>query len=202
MYETRDGRRGAVEGSEWARDLRLLVAALRDEHPTIDLSGVQEKLIEFHGRLAQNDLFGGIVNSGDLAARMTISFRRLVMASARASDRGTAIQEDVVRAVRFLTEKLKFLRQVSVHLSTCPNDSDIDSWLKDYADREVRPGDLSDEYAVKTGREVSHRTIKRHLVKLGARAVRHGVYRLPARTPRVGSNGQVDTAANDAPAAE
>ena len=177
MYTART-RVARLEEEPWVRDLRLLVAALRDAHPEIDLIPMQEAARKVHRQLATADLFGGLPNSGDFATRLSISFQRLLAASARANDRNVATIEDVRRAAAFLLKKLTFLRELAAQVPQRP--IDLDTFLAQFAGRDVNPTTVAEEYTTATGKDVDERTVRRHLQKHG-RQVGHGRYRLPPK---------------------
>jgi len=177
MYTT--GTRSThLEDEPWVRDQKLLIAALRDEHPHVDLAPVQQVARDVHRSLAKDDHFGGLPNAGDFATRLSISFQRLLAASARANDRSAAVFEDVRRAAAFLLKKLDFLKGLAAQ---APRSAvDFDSWLEQFAGQEVNPTTLADDYEAATGVAVSQRTVRRHLQTL-ATATGHGRYRLPPK---------------------
>jgi len=164
------------EGSrEWEREASLLVAALRDRTPEVDLEPIRKPMSDILRQVGTALMESGVADSGDFAARLAVSFQRLAIASARIEGRKVATREDASRAVRLLQRKIAFLRTYRVRLSVCP----IDQWLQRFGGREVSPGDLADLYHEEFDRQVNQRTMRRYVQASGAKEVRRGVYRMP-----------------------
>jgi hypothetical protein len=110
-------------------------------------------------------------------ARLAISFKRFVAASARANNRSVATAGDVEEAMNFIAAKLAFYSLVT------PLDGGArasrDEFYRQHWDGTASPEDLAKQYAAATGEAVSDRTVRRDLRRLGAKRVRHGMYLLP-----------------------
>jgi hypothetical protein len=185
MYDRLKAEADGSDTASWARVLRLHVAHLRDTYPTIDLDGVRASMRDVHDELrAKNEPhFATMPEAGDVPTRLTISFARLVAASARGGRRSVATDKDVQRAVRFLNMKLNFLRMVEaspVQLSGWPKADGLRTWLGTFAGTVVQPAELAKSYEIDTGDSVSERTVRRALSELGANHAGKGKWRLPA----------------------
>ena len=187
-----------LEDQPWVREAKLLVGALRDAYPEVDIEGVRPMMRNAIDAIrdSNDDYIDRVEESGDLPVRMVIGMTRLVIASARAHDRGVAIEHDVRRAVTFLNYKLRFLRMSridSVRMSERPNvREERQAWVAEQArEKPVSPDDLAHDYSVKTGTEIHQRTIRRDLRSMGARKVKKGQYLLPSADKR--TNGHKDT---------
>jgi DNA replicative helicase MCM subunit Mcm2 (Cdc46/Mcm family) len=97
-----NGRDAVPEGSESVRALLEHAAWTSDTETKkrtqagYGSAGVDSEVI------AQNQ------SSGDLPARLMMSFHRLIAASARAHDRSTAREQDVLEAAEFIRRKLTY----------------------------------------------------------------------------------------------
>jgi len=181
-----EGHSGSASRS-WERDAKLLVAALRDHVPTVALSEVRPTMAETLRKLGALLQAERVRDSGDFAARLANSFERLVIASARVEGRSLATKDDLRRAMRFLAQKIDFLRKHHVRLSACP----IDQWLRRFSGTEVNATDLADAYNAEFATQVSQRTMRRHVQAAGAREIKKGLYEMPMNER---TNGQSDTA--------
>jgi hypothetical protein len=160
IYGTLGGRAGALEDQPWVRRCRLLVAAMRDNYPHVALDSVQGKMIQVHQFIRDR---GGIPDSGDFAARLAVTFTRLVVASARSDGRQVACEDDLQRAIKYMGHKVRYLRQHHVSLRDVPAMDPIDAFVAGHAGQEVRPVDLRAKYEEKTGDRVDERTMRRHI---------------------------------------
>jgi hypothetical protein len=176
MYATTARDQGSLDDQPWVREVRLVVAALREEFPKIDLVPVIPLLQQEHDRVISEGLLGDDV--GSFITRLSITSRRLVTASARASGRSVATAEDVECAKRFVGYKLRFLQENRVRLSGCPVPA-IKEWLSKFAGQEVQPSDLADKYEEDTGLNVDERTMRRHVQHAGATKRGKARYLLP-----------------------
>jgi hypothetical protein len=191
LYKSLKQGTGTLDGQPWVRRLRLLVAALRDRHPEVDLDGVRDAMQAAHEAIAVEnaDTFLRLPEAGDVPVRMAISFARLVTASARAHDRSVAEPEDVDEALRFIRMKLEFLQITVPELLRSEAAPAADGYGKTYerhAGQAVRPEDFMKTYSEVTGDVISERTARRRLRRLGAVRRGRGVYLLP---PSNGHNG-------------
>jgi hypothetical protein len=188
MYKgLRQGISAALEEQPWVRPLRLLVALLRDEHALIDTTKVVPLMEAAHRQLrAENGDFieASPTEASALPVRLAVSFTRLVIASARAHDRGDATEADVDRAAVFVRRKLDFMRRtarLTVLMSECPGGrraADDGFWTR-RAGETVSVADVAREYVEETGTVVSTKTITRELHRHGAKNLAHGRWVLP-----------------------
>lgn len=184
----------------WVRRLRLLVAALRDEHRVIDTSPVLSRLEENHREIKAEQ--AELIESNPLEAsaipvRMAISMTRFVLASARAHDRSYATEADVEIAARFAREKLNFLRTLArspeVQMSGSPNvrSAAREAYYREtWAGREARPADVAQQYRDDTGEIISDKTVVRDFERMRATKVRVGVWMFPALSPPDNEDGK------------
>lgn len=184
MYDRRSGTlSGPLEAQGWVREARLLIAALRDRHPVIDLEPVRALMMSAFRDLHQANraLFAHMPEASDLPARLTNTFDKIVIAYARGADRSGATEEDVHRALDLLNMKLEFFRMHGGQgVSGCPRGQDgRREWVGRKAQSPVNPEDLADQYHEETGHRVHAKTFMRDLDALGARKVGPGRYLLP-----------------------
>lgn len=166
----------------WVRDARLLVGALRDRHPEVNLDPVRELMAQTHQNIQQGNaaLFKDNPELGDIPARMAISFARFVSAAARARDSSTADATDVAEAVEFISMKLRFLSMVGVAVAVEGAEKDTpEEWAARYRGQEVETQEVRAAYEKATGRSASERTFRRALQKLGGTGRGKGRYLLP-----------------------
>lgn len=176
-----------LEERGWVREVRLLVAHLRDAIPHVDLSGVRALMRDKHEgfRRAHAEFFAAAPEAGDLPTRLVVSFARLVAASARADARERAVEEDVGIAAEFVRLKLAFLCR-----SACPSvqatraqwsdpRKDREAWVAARRGAVVRPADLAVEYEAERGVPTHERTMRRAVQRLGGQPRGPGLYLLP-----------------------
>lgn len=188
MYRGLHQGGGPLDEQPWVRRLRLLVALLRNEHPVIDTSAVDALMEQAHRDVRDENADFNDVSPTEASAipvRMAVTFKRLVIASARAQDRGHATPQDVEGALRYVRMKINFLRRAAklagVPVSECPSGrraADEGFWGR-RAGAEVSASDLRDEYKRETGSTVSVKTITRELRRRKAANVILGRWRLP-----------------------
>lgn len=177
-----------LDTAGWARHLRVLVAALRDRHPEVDLDPVTEQMAMVHQQInVENaEMLAALPEAGDIPARMVNSFARLVAAAARANDRAVATEDDVREAAGFLKEKLKYFHILlpTEHPEAATTRGALASSEAAIRDR-ISDGriftatDLVQVHEEVTGELVSERTARRWLKILGAKRVGHGEYERP-----------------------
>jgi hypothetical protein len=176
------------------RELKVLVALLRERFAEVDTSAVQPLVAETIGeiRAANPDLLAN-PSAGDIPVRLGISLTRLVVASARACGRSVATLDDLARARKLINHKLDFLKLVGVgvdDLSSCPR-GDRRAWVATQAREPVQPNQLAKAWKQLTGESVSDRTIIRDLEFLGATRTSKGKYQLfPANDTMAKSEGR------------
>ena len=178
-----------LESAEWARELRLLVAALRDRHPTVDLAPVAALMAAEHNAIAEENaaLLRVLPEAGDIPARLVNTFARLVAASARSNDRGVATAEDVAEARAYLDEKLKYFKLLPPDEGTPDGGraslGRIEPVIRERfgGGRQFSVKALVKLYQEVTGEETSERTEYRWLAELGAKKTRNGLYVLRPR---------------------
>lgn len=177
-----------LERAFWVRQIRLLVALLRDEYPEIDDSQVTEELRAVHREIESVNTAAMEVNPQEASAipiRMAVTMTRLVRASARAHDRKVAVADDVQFARTFLAFKLNFMGLVArrVRVSDCPADRQRrreEYCQSKYAGQEVTAAQVEADVRDDLGDPVDNRTIRRDLHRLGA-TQRNGRWLLPPR---------------------
>ncbi|MBI5536872.1 MAG: hypothetical protein HY898_29390 [Deltaproteobacteria bacterium] len=139
---------------------------------------------------ANRDLIRQLPEAGDLPTRLSISFAKLISASARGHGRDWAEVGDVDEAVEFVNAKLAFLRMRGVGPVESPaHHPSAAQWVDSRQGETVRPADLAMEDEAVTGVAVSERTIRRHVQDAGGRAVGKGVYLLPRQSGAEGQPG-------------
>lgn len=170
-----------LERQEWVRHVRLLVAALRDRHPTIDLGPVSELMKTAFNEIRQKNeaLFESRPETGDVPARLTITFQRLVTALARSRDASVANAGDVARAVHFIGLKLAFLKMAVPTLGHAANGTSLSEFLSGKSGVEISPSEVVELYLAASGITISEKTALRHLQRIGATKVSHGRYLVP-----------------------
>jgi len=182
FYKTMKTGPVSRDDPQWVRDARLLVAALRDRHPEVNLDAVRDLMEQTHQKIQQGNaaLFKDNPELGDIPARLAISFARFVSAGARARDSSTADATDVAEAAEFISMKLKFLSMVgvSVPVEGAEGDSPVE-WAARYRGQDVETEEVRAAYEKATGRSASERTFRRALQKLGGTSQGRGRYRLP-----------------------
>lgn len=172
-----------LDDQPWVRDARLMVAALRDRHPSVDLAPARDMMREAYRRIRRSnaDRIGLLLEAGDIPVRMVLSFARLVAARARGMARSVAQPDDVAAVEKFIKMKLRFLNLNASWLGTpAPKASEPrHAWVSRNAQQPVNPADLAKRYQEETGDTVAEKTIRRDLAQLGARKAARGLYYLP-----------------------
>ncbi len=175
LYSTAT-RTAAPDAESWRRDLQLLVAALRDAHPVVELGEVEEQMRTVHRALSDAKYYGGLPNAGDYAARLTVSYRRLVTAHARACDRSSATHEDLKAVGKFLSMKLDALKRLGSQRSA--SKPSLEAFLTTLAGKAVSPAAVAADYKAETDITVDERTARRLLLRVGKKLA-HNTYLLP-----------------------
>ncbi len=186
-------RTAAPDSEAWRRDLQLLVAALRDAHPVVALGGVEEQMRAAHRALSDQKYYGGLPNAGDYPARLSVSYRRLVTAHARACDRSIATVDDLKAVGKFIMMKLDALKRI-VSSDRAASKPSLEAFLTTLAGKAVSPATVAAEYKVATDITVDERTARRHLLRV-AQKVAHNTYQLPG-------SGKPSPASVDVPVSE
>lgn len=185
--------RAADDG--WMRRTRLLIAAIRDRYPDVDLTPIVPLMRQAH-RVIGDRLMKLEPDAGDWAARLSVSFMRFATASARANARTTATEEDALCAAAYVRRKVDFITKSRVRMSDCPSE---DEWLDQYVGREVTVSDVTAAYNEKTGKRTNHKTFLRHIQARPNRPIMKGVYFLvPPAGPDSGSDDRTIGHAPDA----
>lgn len=185
MYRTIGAGSQTFENQPWVRHLRLLVGALRDRHPEIDLDPVRGGMEAAHEEIARQNahLFSTVPELGDIPVRLAITMARLVSASARSDDRSVASVEDLEEALTFVRLKLEFLRVAVPDLArtadAAKRPEGDDAARERHAGQTVHVSDFAKTYAEATGDTISERTARRHLRRIGAVRRGPGLYLLP-----------------------
>ncbi len=175
---------GSLGEPTWVRRTRLLVAGLKAEHPAIDLDAVKVPMASAYEAIQRDNaaLFHQEpLVASSLSRRVVIQMARLVAASARACDRSHAVDEDVDRAIHFISAKLRFLQTSAVRLSRCPVDKGSrEDWIiRTCGGQTVSSSELAQRYDAATGENVSERTMRRSLRSIGAKGKGRGQYLVP-----------------------
>ncbi len=188
-------QQGPAANFGWQRWLRVLVAALRDAYPVIDLDPVRDVMVRrLDDVLAVNASGMKRRQDGtDLPLRATVSMARMVAASARAEGRGWGEGSDVERAVHYLNYKLRYLDHVPVSTNYQTTKSEPrEEWFRSrYAGKTVRPEEAAAEYEADLGEAMGERTARRYLKRIGGR--KDGTeWTVPAGVDPQGSAGDDD----------
>jgi len=162
---------GPLDEQPWVRRLRVLVATLRDRHPNIELDRVAPAMAQAFRSLweARKAKFADSEKAADIPLRLAMTFKRVVSAYARGSDRSRANESDVDNAVEFLKMKLDYVAASSP--SRVPRDnaqSSRQAWVRAHATTPASPEELAVAYTHETGVSVSSKTIRRDLIELRA----------------------------------
>lgn len=183
LYRSMGTGHVTLDDQPWVREARLLVAALRDRHPEVNIDRVRELMATTHDdiRKSNADLFDSRPELGDVPARMAISFVRFVSASARSRDRSIAEPIDVVVAATFITMKLRFLAMTGVSWVPASGEEAVTpaEWVGRYRGEEVGSSEARAAYQQATGRSADERTFRRALIALGGVRTSKGRYLLP-----------------------
>ncbi len=163
-----------LDAQPWVREVRLLVAYLRDRHPMIDCSGVTEELRAAHEEIRKaNELFlkTSPNDASAIPIRMAISMTRLVMASARAHDRAAAMTEDVEVALIYVRRKLEFMKMATA--GPVSDGPDVRrtrraAYYARYAGQTVTSAQVEADLKNDGIDEADNRTVRRDLAELGA----------------------------------
>jgi len=164
----------------WVRELRLLVAFLRDRMEP-DCSQAAEGLVDrFLDLTLENE------SSKILAAfytRLSVSAIKFTTAICRAWARPVADDEVVREAFRFLAPKISLLKALdpSISVPRSWTKRERQAWMREeFGGKAASPDDIAAAYEEQTGQGVTYRTWMRDLEQIGARRRRKGLYLLPA----------------------
>jgi hypothetical protein len=179
-----------LDDEPWVRELRVLVALLRNRHAVVDLEPVGDLIDRvFDDIRDKNSILIELDSStGDIPTRLKLSLFRLTAASARAHDRSSATEDDVMVAASFAKIKLDALRMYGPYREDV--ETAADKVRRAYwARREgiVVAEDLAREYQDATGRETCSRTVRRDLKALGATLIGKGRWLMPGSGDGAGS---------------
>jgi len=187
-----------LENSIEVRELRLLVALVRDRHPKVDLGDVRRDLANAYDRIydANREFIRSTPEAADLPVRLTITFARLISAIARSTDRSRAVPSDVDEAASYVNVKLDFLRMAAA--KTPPRTTGAwrgapSDWVDRYAGTTVKTETIIQEYERDTGSTVSERTVRRAVQSAGGRRVAKGMWALPPHIDDEGTHGHGHT---------
>lgn len=186
LYATMRGGAGDLDHQPWVRELRLLVALLRDRNPDVSLTQVREVMAAVHDDIYTKNAadFATMPEASDIPARMAISFARFVAASARGRDSDEAQPSDIDVATTFINRKLEFLkiRGTSYPSSATGTSSPQQraAWFAGLAGREVHTADVVNAYKEQTGEVICERTARRHLQQAGGVRTGKGQYLIPS----------------------
>jgi len=179
------GERGgsAVElydDAPWVRELRLLVAFLRDRIDP-DTTGIRDLLSQEIGDLLEprDSLLLG-------HARIAISALKFVQAICRGWNRPVADPEVVAEAMALLDKRVAYLQALDdeEQRPVSWSASDRRRWLAlKFAGDEVTLEELARAYRDQAGHTACERTFRRDLEKIGARKRGKGVFLVPSSDP-------------------
>ncbi len=174
-----NGTRRHLDDEEWVREIRVLVAYLRD-HLQPETSTVVLTARALHADLIRNN--EGCLALSDFQTRLANSVWKFVRAICRGWNRKIADEEVVHEAYRFLAPKIEFLRSLdpAIRVPRSWTPKTRREWVQDtYAGVETTPEEVAERYQRKSGSSVDPRTIRRYLKELGATQPRRGVFLLP-----------------------
>lgn len=192
IYKSLGSGAGDLDCQPWVRELRLLVATLRDRSPDVSLESVRELMAAVHDDVYSANAadFASMPEASDIPARLAITFARFVGAAARGRDSDVAEPCDVDVATAFINRKLQYLKvrgtsyPTSVTGTSSPEKRN--AWFAQLAGRLVRTADVVNAYRAETGEVICERTARRHIQQQGGVRTGKGEYQLPSGTaPRV-----------------
>ena len=183
MLDTIAASRIPLEQQRWVRELKIIVALLRDRHATVEIEKVRPLMKEVFASITEENapLFEQMPQAGDVPARLAISFTRLVSASARSRDSSEASEEDVARAVRFLRMKLEFLKLNAPKTGGSTYGMSLEQFLSQFLGLEVASSEIAEQYKAASRMTVCERTVRRSIQRLGGVKTSKGCYHLPAK---------------------
>jgi hypothetical protein len=179
-----------VHSDPRVREIKLIVACLRDRHPRVSLDPVRAALVNAYDAVYESnkEYIRTAPESGDIPARLSITFARLITAHARGCGRGFAEPGDVEVAQRFVNMKLDFLKMLPVNVPASSGRPDPAEWVAAHAGRRVRTADIVNEYRRDTGADITERTMRTRIQEAGGKQISKGVYLLPPRNPQDNRN--------------
>ena len=164
----------------WVRELRLLVAYLRDRVEP-DLSPAAEDLVDRFLDLAlENE------SSPTLAAfytRLSVSVIKFTNAICRARAKPVADEDVVAEVYRFLAPKIELLRALdpSISVPRSWTKRERQAWMRaEFGGKTASADDIAAAYEEQTGHAVHYRTVMRDIDQIGAQRRGRGLYLLPA----------------------
>jgi len=153
-----------------------MMAVLRDRHPEVDLSDVQEPAAGALKRLLA-PLAHCRTRDFDPAAfprRMANSMKKLIAASARLHDRNVATEADVALAVEILEPKVDFIHRVATAVPDMNDQVSRRAAIR----RQFGGGEASPQEVMDFLGAASRSTVMRDLRDIGVKSS-YGKYRIP-----------------------
>lgn len=171
-----------------ARELRVLLAYLRDEFETVDLKGVTELANRKMNELWElnRTKLTALNLTSDFVARGGRSLLKIVAASSRLHGRHEANEVDVAIAADIFEAKMEFLSRIE------PGFRHVKGWKASPTAKTQRRRRIISLFGGQTAHinkiaaalpEVHKKTIKRDLRELGARYQGDGMWAVPATVP-------------------
>jgi DNA replicative helicase MCM subunit Mcm2 (Cdc46/Mcm family) len=184
------GPEGDLGADPRVRELRLLVAYVRDRYPTVtvdDVSGlVNEKLTELLQRNAEK--LAALHLASDFLTRGVKSILKLVAASARLNGRCAATKDDVSVALELFEEKMRFVTMIE------PSFEHVSDWKHSPDAQEKRQQRIIEHFGGRTANisaikalfpELNQKTVVRDLHAIMAEHLGDGAWRIPVgRVPQ------------------
>ena len=171
------------------RELRALIAVLRDNCDSVDVSGVADKVREKIEQLLtmNREKLESLTLASDFLLRGAKSVLKLVAASARLHARCVARTEDVGIAFDIFEGKMQFLQLLEPTFRAVENwkgDPDVQKErqrriMQQFGGRAVKCCDVAKAFV-----GISSKTLQRDLKQLGATVSGRGVWEVPAQAAR------------------
>lgn len=196
IYKSLGSGVATLDCQPWVRELRLLVATLRDRNPDVTLEGVRDLMAAVHDDVYSANAadFASMPEASDIPARLAITFARLVGAAARGRDADEAEPCDIDVATTFINRKLQYLkvRGTSYPSSATGTSSPQQraAWFTGLAGREVRTADVVNAYKAQTGEVICERTARRHIQRTGGERTGKGQYLIPTTVVQQSEGGE------------
>lgn len=179
------GPGGKLEDNPKVRELRVLVAYLRDGCPTVKLGGVTEIIKERITELFEQnkEKLQSLHLAGDFLTRGGKSVLKLVAAAARLRSSCEATEEDVSLAFDLSEEKMNFLSMIETQFEA------VSDWKSSPAQRQKRWDRIVEHFGNKNVDikdvcgmfpDLNRRTVLRDLNDIGAKSMGNGVWSVPA----------------------
>jgi len=172
-------------GSVDERQMKLVVALMRDQYPEPSLGSVLPLMEKSIGELCSlNTDKKHLDHFHDFLPRLAISLRKTVKAICRSRALPAAGEDEVREATRLLRAKVEFLAQLEpgvVMPSSWQAKQTRQAWVQEaFGGQEVKAAEVCSTWATTTlGPPVDEKTIRRDLKQIGGQEVNKGVWQLP-----------------------